>query len=314
MFAPPPKDFDNGRKILDRKLDELGYTLEDISRVYLTHGHPDHLGMAGQVVEATDGKAPVSLHKGDTRYALTMDESEMEERSGNMEGFFQILGLPPETLKMMKSMREAMEKAGGKNKSGMGFGGDPDAPEPLREVQNYDEGDKLEFDRFTLEVLHTPGHTGGQCCLHDPENKLLFVGDHVLPDTSPIALPDFGNTDMTTGRLGSLMKYVKNAKRVQKMDIDIIFPGHGDYITDHKALLDSLFKYYDKRQAKIVGFIEEMDEPTTYDVAMKMFPDTNPMMAFLALTEAAGHLEILEEKGALEITEKDGPIRYRTTG
>ena len=39
------------------------------------------------------------------------------------------------------------------------------------------EGGEVRFGSIRLEVMHTPGHTEGSVCLHDPDQGLLFSGD-----------------------------------------------------------------------------------------------------------------------------------------
>ena len=33
---------------------------------------------------------------------------------------------------------------------------------------------ELELQNFTIEVMHTPGHTKGGICLYQPDEKILF--------------------------------------------------------------------------------------------------------------------------------------------
>jgi glyoxylase-like metal-dependent hydrolase (beta-lactamase superfamily II) len=53
-----------------------------------------------------------------------------------------------------------------------------DAVHPDR-VPDHDlaDGQHLDVDDVHLEVLHTPGHSPGGCCLHDAGHGVLFSGD-----------------------------------------------------------------------------------------------------------------------------------------
>jgi glyoxylase-like metal-dependent hydrolase (beta-lactamase superfamily II) len=50
----------------------------------------------------------------------------------------------------------------------------PDIPSPAAE---FADGDTVHVAGTTLQVLHTPGHSPGSCCLYAPELNTLFSGD-----------------------------------------------------------------------------------------------------------------------------------------
>lgn len=74
-----------------------------------------------------------------------------------------------------------------------------------------------------LEVIHTPGHTPGSICLYDAGSKSLFSGDTVFQDGS------FGRTDLYGG---SMEQLIESIKRLTYLDISVMYPGHGDVVTE----------------------------------------------------------------------------------
>ena len=42
-------------------------------------------------------------------------------------------------------------------------------------------GKRLSNGTFSLETIHTPGHSPGHLCYYEPTKKIMFTGDHVLP-------------------------------------------------------------------------------------------------------------------------------------
>lgn len=74
-----------------------------------------------------------------------------------------------------------------------------------------------------LEVLHTPGHTPGSICLYSEKSKSLFSGDTVFPEGS------FGRTDLFGG---SAKQLVESIKKLTLLDVNIMYPGHGDIVTN----------------------------------------------------------------------------------
>jgi cyclase len=69
--------------------------------------------------------------------------------------------------------------------------------------------------RHTLELVNMPGHTPYQATVYVPEEKVLFTGDNVVGDFPYLhqALPD---------------SWFKTLDEIEKMDVEIIVPGHGD--------------------------------------------------------------------------------------
>ena len=47
------------------------------------------------------------------------------------------------------------------------------------------DGESVYVGKRELRVVWTPGHTQGHCCLYLPEDKVIIVGDHLLPKITP---------------------------------------------------------------------------------------------------------------------------------
>ena len=79
----------------------------------------------------------------------------------------------------------------------------------------YDEGDKLPLGTLTVEVLLTPGHTGGSVCLKC--GKALFTGDTLFAGS-------MGRIDLPGAQPEKMMS---SLARLKKLDGDYdVYPGH----------------------------------------------------------------------------------------
>lgn len=80
-----------------------------------------------------------------------------------------------------------------------------------------EHGDILAIGNYTLEVIHTPGHTPGSICLKG--DRVIFTGDTLF-------CQGIGRTDFEYGSEEDIMRSIK--ERLFTLDDSyIIYPGHG---------------------------------------------------------------------------------------
>ena len=91
-----------------------------------------------------------------------------------------------------------------------------DSPAPSRYLT---DGMRLEFGRRSIEVLHTPGHTKGGCCLLLRNEQVVITGDTLFADS-------VGRTDLPGGSHEQLMASIKE-KLMPLPDETVVWPGHG---------------------------------------------------------------------------------------
>ena len=88
----------------------------------------------------------------------------------------------------------------------------------------YDEGDSLPLGGLTIEVLHTPGHTGGSVCLRCVQggSRVLFTGDTLFAGS-------MGRVDLPGAQPERMMS---SLARLAGLDGDYdVLPGHGETST-----------------------------------------------------------------------------------
>jgi glyoxylase-like metal-dependent hydrolase (beta-lactamase superfamily II) len=94
-------------------------------------------------------------------------------------------------------------------------GGDPEI--------DMEDGGKFEVADVTLEVLHSPGHSRGSCCLYCEELDAVFTGD-VVTQNGPVPRED--GFPAWTRQLDAI------GAQVLTLPADTrILPGHGDELT-----------------------------------------------------------------------------------
>jgi glyoxylase-like metal-dependent hydrolase (beta-lactamase superfamily II) len=75
------------------------------------------------------------------------------------------------------------------------------------------DGDRVELGDRTFEVVHAPGHTPGNICLYQPEEKLLIVGDTLCGDRVNLI------------RMGKDL-YINSIKRLLDLDVNLLIQSH----------------------------------------------------------------------------------------
>jgi glyoxylase-like metal-dependent hydrolase (beta-lactamase superfamily II) len=155
------------------------------------------------------------------------------------------------------------------------------------------DGDVVEGDGFTLDVLHTPGHISNHLCFALREERALFTGDHVMGwSTSIVAPPD-----------GNMGDYIRGLERLIARDDAVLYPTHGAPIANPRAFLRASLTHRRMREAQIRDALAAGVDNIPAIVA-RLYPDLAPK-----LTKAAGlmvwaHLEHLREQGRAH--EQDG--------
>lgn len=71
---------------------------------------------------------------------------------------------------------------------------------------------------FSVQVIHTPGHTEGSCCYYIEEENLLFSGDTLFYGS-------VGRTDLPGGSMGEIVRSLH--KLVDSLPEETeVYPGH----------------------------------------------------------------------------------------
>ena len=105
-------------------------------------------------------------------------------------------------------------------------------------------GEVVEGDGWSLECVHTPGHTANHVCYAmcaHAARRVLFSGDHVMGwSTSVISPPD--------GHMGS---YMASLRALLGRDDDVYWPTHGPAITEPKQLVRAFIAHRQEREEQI---------------------------------------------------------------
>jgi glyoxylase-like metal-dependent hydrolase (beta-lactamase superfamily II) len=277
-----------GREALHQGFEKAGLSLGDIRRIFISHGHLDHYGYARAAQEASG--APVYVHLRDHDKVTGRDRT--KARLDLYAAWLTKLGAPLHLLEHVRVHWQDSQRMA----------------RPLERVEALLPGVELRFKSFSAEVLHLPGHTPGLVCLWDQEHRVLFSDDHLLERVSPNPLLDLEDHKEPIHR--ALVEYVRSAKRVRELPVELVAPGHAEPFSGHVELIDRLLGFYQKRQQKLLALLSEGGPQSPAELTPQIFPRAREHQLYLTLSEVMGNLEVLEDQGRVRRFEKGGRLRF----
>jgi glyoxylase-like metal-dependent hydrolase (beta-lactamase superfamily II) len=173
------------------------------------------------------------------------------------------------------------------------------------------EGDTIEMRDRTLEVHFRPGHSPSDTVFYDSARRHLIAADHLIKHISSNPLITRGPDDEAdpARRPQSLVMYLESLRKTRAMEVDLVLPGHGDPIDDHRTLIDERFRLHDRRAEKIHGLIAERPR-SAYEIAQALWGNIAVTQAYLTLSEVLGHTDLLLNAGRVREEEREGVVTF----
>jgi glyoxylase-like metal-dependent hydrolase (beta-lactamase superfamily II) len=264
---------------------EYGYSLEQVRRILVTHAHMDHYGQALRLREISGATVYASELEAERMMTHWSPSAQRDER---ILAAFERWGVPPQVARSDAGMSDLSKQL----------------QDPMDVDVVLGEGDRVEIGDWTLEVMDTPGHCEGHIVFYERDTRVLFSGDHLLTDISPVPLLSFPKREGEP-RPKSLARFMESLVKVEALDCAITFPSHGDVILDHRKLIAGYRLHHERRALQLARMLAAGPR-TAFELASQMFPRHYATQLFLVLSEVIGHLDILVDEGTVRIEEKAG--------
>lgn len=243
-------DGDENWRLFRAAIDGFGLSIDDIASVFVTHLHPDHLGMTERLRAATG--ASIGMLRREQLGLAAVAAGSLVPPDGLLEGW----GVPPERQPELS----------------IPLGADLVARGIPTIDASYEPGDLLAVPGREIKVLWTPGHTAGSASLVDAAARLVYTGDTVLPKIfSGLGLGDRG----VPGSAGMnptnpIADYLDSLTSLARYDDFEVAPGHGYRFRGLIERNAQLAEHHLHRSRAAAAVIRDDPDATVWQVASRL--------------------------------------------
>ncbi len=269
--------------VLRAALAEHGLRVADLRRVFITHHHYDHYGLAATLLR--EGAGGLVMHRLDwdraqrfarNRARLDAAEDAWLTRNGYVA--------PPDADDFDASRTELAEP-----------------------TQFAADGDRI----GRLTAVWTPGHAPGHLCFADARSGRVFTGDHVLDPITPHVgawSPDAGDP---------LGDYLASLEKIAAYGTAGALPAHGEPFDDVGGRARAIVAHTRAREDLVLAALAggarsggDVARAVPWTRRERSFASLAPWHQMFAVTETIAHLEHLRVRGVVVRAETNELIRY----
>lgn len=147
-----------------------------------------------------------------------------------------------------------------------------------------------------LQAVATAGHADDHLCFLLPSGRdragpfACFTGDLILGEGSTIVGPrEMG---------GSLRDYMTSLRRLQALDLTVLYPGHGPVVEDPQAKIAEYIAHRQEREERLVAALER-GERSRAALLAEVWDDVPEELRGAAAIAMQAHFEKLADEGRL---------------
>lgn len=272
---------------LNQCLTEMDMQFSDVTDIFVTHSHPDHIGQLHRIRKQAP-EARLHMHRRELDF-LRERIANQEEKAHEMRDWFIANGANELAEEMIGNFRMHV-------------------PEMKAQDRTLEGGEKMalgEGPEGEWEIMWTPGHTAGHFVVHNRARHMMLSGDHLLGQISSNVGKYPGSTDDPLG------DYLSSLNKIADLELQHVFPAHGLPFTDYRERAATLLKHHEERLGKMFAAVEK--EPITAAQVVKhiWYRGLEGFDRYLALVETLSHLERLVLEKRIITEKRDKVIYYR---
>lgn len=261
-----------------------------VTRILVTHHHPDHFGLAGWLAAETG--APVHMAAREiahARWLMTVDDATAD---AGVARWYLDNGVAPATVARVAGR-------------GNDYARRLDSLPP--EVEIMAAGGSVAIDGTDWQLLLGEGHSPEHLSLWAPARGLLIAGDQVLPRISP-------NVSAYWWEAASdpLSAFLASLERFRQLPADtLVLPSHGPLFQTLHARLAALAAHHALRLEEALAALDARPHQAAEILPLLFRRALDDHQIFFALGEAAAHLNCLVTRGQVAREADEGAVWYR---
>lgn len=258
-----------------------------VTRVIVTHFHPDHMGNAHWLAERAGADVWCAQAEWLSAQLAVRSAGDIERRLA----FYRRNGVTGEALQALRGRAAHYPRL---------------VPSVAPHYRAIRDGDDLTIGGRRWRALVVLGHSPEQVVLHAPDAGVLIAGDQILPriTTNVSVWPDQPLAD-------PLGLYLASLPRFRAMEPGtLVLPSHGLPFHGLHARLDALVRHHDDRLARTLAALA--GPRTAAEVMAVLFEGEHDAHQLgFALGETLAHLNHLAARGrARRRVDADGCVRF----
>lgn len=263
-----------------------------ITRVIVTHLHPDHVGLAGWITRKFGCRLWMTRLEYFQCRMLVADTGREAPEDGVR--FFRAAGWDEDAIDNYKAR----------------FGGFGKAIYQLPDsYRRMTEGDEFEVGGRVWRVVTGNGHSPEHACLYCPELKLFISGDQVLPRISSnvSVFPTEPDADPLTDWMTSLAKI-----KAQVPDDVLVLPAHNDPFHGLHVRLDHLIGGHERSLRRLEALLGKGPRRVVDTFGALFARPIDASLLGMATGEGLAHINCLIRRGrAVREVDDDGVAWHR---
>ena len=263
---------------------------DPLERMVLTHGHPDHVGLAGWLTDRFC--CPLAATRTEWLFANWRRESHGRGFGRQMRAFLMSHGCGAGIVERFAAQEASIAR------------GEHPVPEQFLRLRHQE---RHRFGGRDFGVIVASGHADEHASFYTGEGRVLIAGDQILQRITPV-VGVFGQEPMSD----PLTDYLASLSRFEGLPEDtIVLPSHGLPFRGLHARLRQLRRHHEERLAELLSHMGEAK--TAFELATLIFDRAmQEGQGRFALAETLAHLHHGETLGgATRVTAPDGLIRFR---
>lgn len=260
-----------------------------VEKLILTHYHPDHVGLSGDLVDRTG--ACVYMSRTEWLMANMLFHDTGGELNAGMLALFVLHGLPEDIHEKMSRTKNIFAQR---------------CSSLPASYQRLKHNDTIRISGSSWQCRQGHGHSPEHIALYNKERKILIAGDHILPKITP-------NIPMPVQETSSnpIADYISSLETYRDIENDVlILPSHRLPFKGIGIRIDQLIEHHHQRLNQLYEACDK--SVSVYDILPVLFKrslDINQMT--FAMLEALSHMVYLQQAGKIRMSLDNGMQKFQ---